>query len=64
MPIYEFTCLECRVEFESFVQIASDAAAIQCPACNSKNLEEKYSSFASVSNDGTSVSTNCAPSGG
>ncbi len=64
MPIYEFTCLDCGAEFESFVHKASDAATIRCSVCSSKNLEEKYSSFASVSNDGASTSANCAPSGG
>jgi putative FmdB family regulatory protein len=34
MPIYEFTCCDCDAEFESFVKKASDAATVQCPACN------------------------------
>jgi putative FmdB family regulatory protein len=64
MPIYEFTCLNCGAEFESLVRKAADAGTVKCPACESKNLEEKFSSFASVSNEGTASSAHCAPSGG
>jgi putative FmdB family regulatory protein len=64
MPIYEFTCLDCGAEFESLVRKPSDADTVQCPGCKSKNLEEKFSSFASVSTGGASTSSNCAPSGG
>jgi putative FmdB family regulatory protein len=64
MPLYEFACLDCGVEFESLVRKASEITDITCPSCNGKKLEEKYSSFASVSKTGTSGAANCAPSGG
>jgi putative FmdB family regulatory protein len=64
MPLYEFACLDCGAAFESLVRKASEISEIKCPACDSKKLEEKYSSFASVSKSGTSGIANCAPSGG
>jgi putative FmdB family regulatory protein len=64
MPLYEFECLECGVEFEKLVQKASETAQVQCPACNSQKLEEKVSRFSSVSAAGSSSSADCAPSGG
>jgi len=63
MPLYEFSCLDCGVEFESLVRKASEVTEVKCPACNSKKLEDKVSSFASVSKAGSSGSANCAPSG-
>ena len=67
MPLFEFSCLECGVEFETLVLKYSEIKDIRCPGCNGKNLEEKVSSFASVSKSGTSgvsSSLNCTPSGG
>jgi putative FmdB family regulatory protein len=64
MPLYEFECLDCGNEFESLVRKFSEIADVKCPACNSKRLEEKVSSFASVSKAGASGAANCAPSGG
>jgi putative FmdB family regulatory protein len=64
MPIYEFICLKCGHEFEKLVRKSSDNNEIQCPECHSENLEEKVSSFASVSTNGTSGVSNCTPSGG
>ncbi len=64
MPLYEFTCLDCGAEFESLVRKASETADVRCPACDGKKLEEKVSSFASVSKSGTSGTANCTPSGG
>ena len=63
MPLYEFICRDCGAEFESLVLKASESAEVKCPACNSKKLEEKFSSFASVSSSGVSAAANCAPSG-
>lgn len=64
MPLYEFTCLDCGVEFETLVWKASESAKVKCPACNSKKLEEKFSSFSSGSSSGVSAAANCTPSGG
>ena len=64
MPLYEYSCLDCGVEFESLVLKASEIADVKCPECDSKKLEPKISNFASVSRDGASGAANCAPSAG
>lgn len=64
MPIYEYICLDCGREFEKLIRKSSDNSEIECPECHSSSLEEKVSSFASVSPNGGSGAPNCAPSGG
>ncbi len=65
MPIYEFECLECGVQFEKLVRKAGATGEVSCPMCESRKIEEKLSAFASVSKGGTSTkSSACAPSGG
>ena len=64
MPIYEFICIECGNEFERLVRKSSENNEIRCPKCHGSNLEEKVSSFASVSNNGGSRASTCTPSGG
>ncbi len=63
MPLYEFECRSCGAEFEKLVLKAAEAENVKCPSCDSKEVEEKISSFASVCRNGAS-SSNCAPSGG
>lgn len=64
MPLFEYSCLECGTDFESLVLNSSEIMDLKCPACSGTNLEQKVSSFASVSNNGASGAANCAPSGG
>ncbi len=59
MPLYEFGCLDCGAEFETLVHKPSERTEVKCPACGSQKLDERISSFASVSKSG-----DCAPSGG
>ena len=63
MPLYEFECLDCGAVFEALIMKASETGEVKCPSCGSKKMEEKISSFASVSKNGGSRS-DCAPSGG
>ncbi len=43
MPIYEYACGKCRDEFEVFVRKASQKIA--CPACGSKKVKRRFSTF-------------------
>jgi putative FmdB family regulatory protein len=40
MPIYEYACLACGVEFEKFVQRPS---AVACPSCESERVSRRLS---------------------
>ena len=43
MPIFEYVCRECHQGFETLVRAAK---AVECPSCNSTNLEKQLSVFA------------------
>ncbi len=63
MPLHEFECRSCGSQFEKLVLKPADPDVVECPSCQSKEVEEKISSFASVSKNGGS-SSSCAPTGG
>ena len=43
MPIFEYTCLDCKNEFEKLV--SGSNPDISCPDCRSKNIKKKFSLF-------------------
>lgn len=50
MPIYEYTCQECKRDFVvvlSFRELEAKAA-VTCPNCMSGKVERKYSGFTAV----------------
>ncbi len=47
MPIFEFTCRECRTTFEELMSYAQmEAGGAACPDCGSHEVERGLSSFA------------------
>jgi putative FmdB family regulatory protein len=56
VPIFEYRCGRCGAEFEKLV--GSSAAAVTCPACASKKVAKRFSTFGSRS------SGKFTPSGG
>ena len=46
MPIFEFECLECGVEFEKLLWKAVPVSEVACPICGSRSVDEKVSTFA------------------
>ena len=50
MPIYEYTCQECKHDFVVTLSIKEMEAkpAVTCPDCKSGNVEKKYSAFTAV----------------
>jgi putative FmdB family regulatory protein len=51
MPIYEYRCRECGSRFEALVR-RGDNTVVQCPSCESRDLEQQISLFA-VSSEAT-----------
>jgi putative FmdB family regulatory protein len=50
MPLYDFRCRSCGLEFEALVRAGGAAPA--CPECRAADLERLLSNFA-VSSEGT-----------
>ncbi len=64
MPIFEFECLECGVDFEKLVSRAAAVTDVTCPICGSRKIEQKISAFASLGSRSSAGSPGgCAPSG-
>ena len=63
MPIYEYKCLKCDSEFEKLV-FGSSNNGINCPDCQSTDVERLFSAFNGVSrsSDGSthSMSSGCS----
>ncbi len=45
MPIYEYRCLNCGVDFEELTSSSEETP--DCPVCQSGDVAKKLSSFAS-----------------
>ncbi|HDH50692.1 MAG TPA: zinc ribbon domain-containing protein [Nitrospirae bacterium] len=43
MPIFEYTCQDCKNEFEKLV--SGTNPEVSCPKCSSKNTKKKFSVF-------------------
>ncbi len=63
MPIYEYKCKTCGLEFELLIYSGDKA---KCPVCNSEELFKKVSlpNFVGGSNNSNSSSLNNNPCGG
>ena len=60
MPIYEFVCEKCNVEFEQLFKRA-DNGCVVCPECGSKRTRKVFSAFAvSSGGGGDSSSPDCS----
>ncbi|MBF0547169.1 MAG: zinc ribbon domain-containing protein [Candidatus Riflebacteria bacterium] len=59
MPIYEFSCGNCKKDFELLLSIRTDLSTVVCPTCNGGKVNKKVSNFArggGSSNDSTDFS--------
>ena len=67
MPLYEYTCQECRYRFEILQRIGEGSEGLQCPECDSDDIEKQFSTFASASDSGgadfSSAGTGCGSGG-
>ncbi len=47
MPIFEYTCLECKHDFDVLIKV-HDKDKVKCPSCNSESVKQQFSIFSSV----------------
>lgn len=46
MPLYEYQCRKCGHIFEKLRRIAEADSKLECPKCNSEEVERQFSTFA------------------
>ena len=46
MPIYEYYCPDCEVEFEKLVKLSEANALQDCTECGGRHTQKKLSTFA------------------
>ena len=67
MPIYEYHCNNCNIDFEQLVFSSSKADSVPCTECGSTNVERQVSSIASAGTASASTATasysSCGSSG-
>jgi putative FmdB family regulatory protein len=63
MPIFEYACSNCGHVFEKLV-LTRHPEPPECPQCGWKQVEQKFSTFATAGATGKSAAGACAPSGG
>src|SRR5262249_28666517 len=51
MPIYEFLCSQCHRRFRKLVGVVAQPTPLQCPRCQSTDLNRQMSRFARVRNE-------------
>lgn len=54
MPLYEYACKDCECRFEILQRIGEGSEGLECPECESRELEKQFSTFASSSTEGGS----------
>lgn len=66
MPIFEYACTHCGKTFEELVLSRSSEAAVNCPACKSREVDRLISRPAAARTGGAGSSSppaGCGPIG-
>ena len=61
MPLYEYTCNDCKKDSELLV---SSSTKVVCPSCKSTNMEKKLSTFSAQVKSGPDMPPPCSIPGG
>ena len=66
MPIYEYYCPECEVEFEKLVKMSDADTQQTCPECGGRQSHKKLSTFATsgLSTSRAVSASSCGSGGG
>lgn len=60
MPVYDFTCQDCRQPFDKLVRSSALLSEVHCPTCGSLNVKKLLSSFATKGSGGGDYSPSAA----
>ncbi|MBI3804820.1 MAG: zinc ribbon domain-containing protein [Nitrospirae bacterium] len=64
MPIYEYTCRECKQPFTLLQPLSAKPEETPCPHCGAQKSERLFSTFASKANGSDGPTASPGPSGG
>ncbi len=64
MPIYEYYCPDCEVEFEKLVKLSEANAVQNCPECGGRHMRKKLSTFASRGDSTGKSASSCGDGSG
>ena len=56
VPIYEYYCADCKIDFDKLVKLSDANAKQDCPECGGRHTQKKLSTFAT---SGGSTGTGC-----
>lgn len=62
MPIYEYSCPDCRGRFQKLVQGFSDPPGLACPRCGAVKVRRAISRFATIKGEEARVDALADPS--
>jgi putative FmdB family regulatory protein len=65
VPIYEYTCADCKTDFDKLVKLSDANVKQDCPECGGRHTQKKLSTFA-TSGGSTSqgaAATSCGSGG-
>lgn len=48
MPVYEYVCAQCQRKFRKLIGVVAQPTPLQCPRCQSTDLNRQISRFARV----------------
>lgn len=60
MPIYEYTCNNCKTKFEILHKSTSKVDELICPNCNSTNIKKMLSVFSASTNSSNNYNSYCS----
>ena len=61
MPIYEYSCNECRAVFEVITTSNTDTTKVQCTSCHSSNVTKMISAGSFRLGSGTAPKSSSSP---
>jgi putative FmdB family regulatory protein len=62
MPLYEYSCTECKMKFELIRSLSERDEECECPHCRAKGKMDRHSSLVSSAGR-SSPAGSCGPSG-
>ena len=63
MPIFEYTCSDCKTSFETLIRSRESLAEVRCPKCGGGSLTKNLSVFSPAVASSAPMPPRCETSG-